>query len=444
MTDGNVHRILTIDDNSSIHSDFRRILCASKPDYSGLAIAEMGLFGEEIGPALVNKQPQALFEMDSALQGQDGFEMVKKALANGKPYALAFVDVRMPPGWDGVRTMAEIRRIDKDIQLVICTAYSDYSWDRIVDKVERLESLLILKKPFDSIEITQMAHALTTKWQLQRELKKEMDSLEIKVKKRTQDLEQANSELQRRIEERERMLTERLMDRSLKTVGQLVTDIVSGLSSSVVSVGHHLDELKSQLSENQKSGAIPGIFNEVSQQLDGMYDILQATGEYSSETQWEKTRADLNKMLSDVLLLTRSKYEKTVQLECELGELPLVCCQASQINQVLVNLVSNIATFSTRDDLGDVEKKRILVKTCQDGDEVVISLQDQGKIPEEIRDIYALFFSSEDVGDLGQGLAISLCIARNHGGSLSFSCDESLHKATFSLRLPIDSSEHPT
>ena len=113
------HRILIIDDNTSIHNDFRGILCPDNSDEAAANEMEAVLFGE-------NKPKEMSFELDSAYQGQEGFEMVKRALAEHRPYALAFVDVRMPPGWDSVETIERIWEVDPELQVVVCTAYADY------------------------------------------------------------------------------------------------------------------------------------------------------------------------------------------------------------------------------------------------------------------------------------------------------------------------------
>jgi PAS domain S-box-containing protein len=152
-------RILIVDDNTSIHADFRNIL---SPDNSADAAAnemEAVLFDD-------HKPEEMGFELDSAFQGQEGFEMVKRALAENRPYALAFVDVRMPPGWDGIETIARIWEVDPELQIVVCTAYADYSWEEMRAKVGQPDSLLVLKKPFDNIEVQQLAHGLTKKWLL--------------------------------------------------------------------------------------------------------------------------------------------------------------------------------------------------------------------------------------------------------------------------------------
>jgi len=165
-------RVLIIDDNTSIHADFRNLLV---PDNAGEAVAnamEAIIFDEE-----ERRPDETTFELDSAYQGQEGFEMVKRALAENRPYAMAFVDVRMPPGWDGVETIARIWEVDPQLQIVVCTAYSDYSWEAMRAKVGQPDGLLVLKKPFDNIEVQQLAHALTKKWHLNHQTRLQMAEL---------------------------------------------------------------------------------------------------------------------------------------------------------------------------------------------------------------------------------------------------------------------------
>jgi PAS domain S-box-containing protein len=163
------HRILVIDDNAVIHDDFRKILSSRGHD-DDLESDEALLFG-----AVAVATPE--FDVDSAYQGQDGLAAVKHALSEDRPYALAFVDVRMPPGWDGVETIAQLRLADPHLQIVICTAYSDYSWKDIWLRLGHPDGLLILKKPFDNIEVIQLAHALTAKWMLARQAAARMAEL---------------------------------------------------------------------------------------------------------------------------------------------------------------------------------------------------------------------------------------------------------------------------
>jgi PAS domain S-box-containing protein len=158
------NRILVIDDNPAIHDDFRKILCASD-EGAQLADAEAILFGMKAPAA-----DRARFEVHTAHQGQEGLVMVQRALEANLPYAVAFVDIRMPPGWDGIETLTRIWECDPNLQAVICSAYSDYSWEDITSRLGHSDRLLILKKPFDNIEVIQLAHALTNKWLLTQKL----------------------------------------------------------------------------------------------------------------------------------------------------------------------------------------------------------------------------------------------------------------------------------
>ncbi len=189
-------RILIIDDNPAIHADFQKILGRTRVTPTALANAEASLFGDDSAPAprAVAKLPA--FELASAHQGKEGYAMVQQALAEGRPYALAFVDIRMPPGWDGVETMHHIWQIDPEIQIVICTAYSDYSWEEMTGGPERADSVLILKKPFDNIEVVQLSHALTKKWTLAQQARLSMEMLDQLVEKRTQELNKTLLRLQ--------------------------------------------------------------------------------------------------------------------------------------------------------------------------------------------------------------------------------------------------------
>ena len=173
-------RILIIDDNRAIHDDFRKILSPANVTRAALDAAETALFGEPTD--LIR---QISFDVDSAYQGEEGVLLVQKALEAGHPYAMAFVDIRMPPGWDGVETTSKIWELDPEIQIVICTAYADYSWSEMFEKLGYRDGLLILKKPFDTVEALQLAQALTEKWWLHRQSRQKMQDLEGLIAERT-------------------------------------------------------------------------------------------------------------------------------------------------------------------------------------------------------------------------------------------------------------------
>src|SRR6059058_546114 len=190
-------RILVIDDNRSIHNSFRAILHGAESGKNALDEAEARLFGE------APSGPRALgFTMESAYQGEEGIELLRSALDKGQPYAMAFVDMRMPPGMDGLETITKLWELDADLQVVICTAHSDYSWHDLLAKLGSSDRLLILKKPFDVVVVRQMAEALCAKWELLRRGRRHLEELEARVAERTQNLSQANQELRDQIAER--------------------------------------------------------------------------------------------------------------------------------------------------------------------------------------------------------------------------------------------------
>lgn len=190
-------RIIIIDDNPAIHQDFIKVL-ATRRRSPVLERLDEQLFGT--APDQKDKFILPEFQIDTASQGKEGIEKIKIALQKGEPYALAFVDVRMPPGWDGLETIKRMWEIDNDIQAVICTAYSDYSWEETVEKLGMRDNLLVLKKPFDKVAVRQLACALTRKWILNQESKNHTNSLNKIVKERTESLEQSLSLLRATIE----------------------------------------------------------------------------------------------------------------------------------------------------------------------------------------------------------------------------------------------------
>jgi diguanylate cyclase (GGDEF)-like protein len=171
---GGNRRILVIDDNPAIHRDFRKILDPGPDKDEALALSEAALFG-------TTRVARPTYELDFAFQGQEALTMVEHALQDDRPYAMAFIDMRMPPGWDGLETIERLWQVQPLLQVALCTAHSDYSWEQMAERLELDDRLLILKKPFDAIEIRQMASALTAKWQMSRYLALKIDSLETAV-----------------------------------------------------------------------------------------------------------------------------------------------------------------------------------------------------------------------------------------------------------------------
>ncbi len=195
-------RVLVIDDNPAIHEDFRKILLPPTPG-NDFHAARAQLFGGSEPPP-----PRIDFHIDCVDQGEQGFEMVKEAMYHGCPYAMAFVDMRMPPGWDGAETIEQIWQVDPDIQIVICTAYSDHDWDHLLTRLSHPDQLLILRKPFEAIEVMQLATSLTERWNLHVHTKQQLNTLAALQEERAGEVQQAIRELEEEANRREHIPSE--------------------------------------------------------------------------------------------------------------------------------------------------------------------------------------------------------------------------------------------
>ena len=168
-------RILVIDDHRAIHDDFRKALNDTADDLE-LADATTALLGDK-----PQKGARLHYSIDHAFQGLEGIGLVANAVKNNQPYDMAFVDMRMPPGIDGLETVVRLWQEDHDLPVVICTAFSDHSWHDIVERLGCSDKLLILKKPFDISEVRQAALALTEKHRVERKQWQYTDALKQRL-----------------------------------------------------------------------------------------------------------------------------------------------------------------------------------------------------------------------------------------------------------------------
>jgi len=201
MNSARNRRILVVDDNQSIHDDFRKILGTRDPGES-LRNMEGSIFGKD-DPATAKRAPATEpCELASALQGEEAYQVVLQSVAEDRRFALAFIDMRMPPGWDGLKTIEKLWEADSELQVVICTAYSDYSWQEIHQRFGACDRLLILKKPFDTLEVCQLVSSLTEKWHLGRQAHLKLTQMREMVHEQTRELENTNQKLVEEIEQR--------------------------------------------------------------------------------------------------------------------------------------------------------------------------------------------------------------------------------------------------
>ncbi|MDH5493533.1 MAG: ATP-binding protein, partial [Myxococcales bacterium] len=438
---------------------------------------------DDLEAMLFGEAPKSIlpsFSLESAFQGQEALAMVQEAKKKGSGYSLVFMDVRMPPGWDGVKTTAEVLRADPEVLVVICTAYSDYSWEEMSESIGNSDRVLILKKPFDVMEVRQLASALHRRWQLGREVAQRMEDLEARVLQRTHELEESNRELRASALAREAMEVELRLAQKLEAVGQLAAGIAHEINTPMQFVSDNVSFLREATSDMQNlvkkyreiirdtldAAAYASLdplltnaeeafdleylqehlapaFRQATDGISRVSEIVLSMKRFSHPDRREKAPVDLNEAARDTAIVARNEYKYVAELELELGDIRPVMGHRGDLCQVLLNLVVN-AAHAVGDGIGPEERGRITVRTAMDGDGyVLLTVSDSGTgIPKEVRErVFDPFFTTKEVGKgTGQGLAIArTVVVDDHGGTISVDSEPG-EGTTFHVRLPIEAS----
>jgi predicted signal transduction protein with EAL and GGDEF domain len=282
-------RVLVVDDNRAIHEDFIKTLGAESGSHDEIDALEKELFGG------TRQSSRNAFEITSAYQGAEGLELVRAARKSGEPFALAFVDVRMPPGLDGIQTTAKMLEIDPEINIVICSAYSDHSWDELAEAIGETDRVLILKKPFDTIEIRQLAQALQRRWELARLVSFELEDLSSAVAERTRALEAANARLKKEAAARDAAL--RSLAESNAQIRELAyQDGLTGLPNRRL-LNEHLEKILAR--SRRKATGFAVLFIDI----DNFKRINDTLGHQQADIALRQLASELNELIrsEDVL-----------------------------------------------------------------------------------------------------------------------------------------------
>jgi len=388
------HRVLVIDDNPSIHKDFQTIL-VDEEESEILNTLRNEVFGNKTNDTTT----KSVYELDFASQGKEGCEKIKQACSENLPYELAFVDMRMPPGWDGLKTIEHIWEIDPNIQVVICTAYSDYSWGEITERLGKSENLLILKKPFDSAEVAQLASALTEKWVLARQASLKMDQLEQMVKERTE----SQTELIIKVDN---------INKELKDFASIVSHDLKAPLRGIKSLATWiLDDCSDKLGEqaNEQMNLLLG-------RVERMYNLIDGVLQYSraGRTEEKPVQVNLEDFIPEAIDMLVPPENISITIE---NSMPVIECTETHVMQLFQNLLSNAIKYM------DKPQGRIKVGCVEEDGFWKFSIADNGPGIEEkhFEKIFKMFHAlsvSEDFEGTGVGLTIAKKIVELYGGSI--------------------------
>ena len=413
------HRILVVDDSVAIQNDFRKVLAGEETESTA----------DQLAAQLFDGEPQAMpgdrYEVDAASQGEEGFKKVSDAIIAGHPYAVVFVDMRMPPGWNGVQTIAHLREIDPALQFVICTAFTDYSWSEIRQALGPTDSVVILKKPFDKVEVLQLAHALSRKWMLAREVERHIAGLDAAVDQRTSELREANARLKEEIDARNRVETALLQSQKMEAIGQLAAGIAHDFNNILTVVRGHAGMM---LERTDLDPQTTESLNEVSDAAARATSLASQLLTLSRKQRLNPRAFDLNETIEQLHSLLSRVLGETInlRLECAIGLPPLFADEA-QIEQVVINLVVNARDAMPRGGCLIIGTRRVRLRAehlvgqpdAKPGEFITISVTDSGSgmSPEVLQHMFEPFFTTKPEGKgTGLGLATAYGIVKQHGG----------------------------
>ena len=475
------HRVLVIDDNPAILEDYRKILTAS-PNTSAVHATREALFDT----GYLNES-RVRFEMECASQGSEGLDLVKQAVQNGFPYAVVFVDMRMPPGWDGVETVERIWDVDPDLQVVICTAFSDHEWEELIPRLGRRDQLLILRKPFDPIEVHQLANALTYKWHWAYHAKLRLDELGILVDRRTADLQDANERLEQDVLRRQAV--EQQLAQTVRELEGRNGDLHDARDQALIEIHereraelalrHNTEELaRSNRELDQFASVAAHDLQEPLHTIQVFTDLLQvkwsrALGSNGQEflTRIHKATSRMQRLIQDLLVYSRLDTKESsiesvdlaqvveeilsdfsVRIEethatVEVDTLPVVDAGRIHMRQLLQNLIGNALKFHKPGEDPVVRiSATVMEDRRRDGGEssgrlCQLKVEDQGIGMEEhhldrIFEMFKRLHGRDAYEGTGIGLAVCKKIVRRYGGNITVQSQREVG-STFLVTLPV-------
>lgn len=428
-------RVLIVDDNIDIHADMKKIFKNTHANPE-LKVLEEFLFKKKSSKIISENYH---FEIGFANQGEEGLAKVKDAIKNNNPYSVAILDIRMPPGWDGVKTALKIWEVDQGLEVIFCSAYSDYELNDIYEKLEWKETFLFVKKPFSPIEIRQAVISLAHKSLYRNKLERQ--------------IEQAQEQL--------------LQADKMASIGQLAAGVAHEINNPVGYIHSNINTLQKYLADifnliehyslsekelNTNSDIYKRIIalkesldleylkedttrliNETCEGVGRVKKIIQALKNFSYQGEQEMELYDLNKGIESTLNIVNNEIKYKAKIIKILGDIPQIEVVGSQINQVILNILIN-ASHAIK------ENGTITIETTTVNDKIYLKISDDGTgiNKEHLSKIFDPFFTTKPIGHgTGLGLSLAYGIIQNHNGLIDVKSEPG-QGTCFTMEFPID------
>ncbi len=407
------YRILVVDDNAAIHRDFAITLGGTDVDEELVAAAAL-LHTVPYAPKTASR-----YQLDFATQGLAALQLAQAAEQEGRPYALAFVDMRMPPGWDGLRTVQELWRQTEDLHVVLCLTSGGRAIAEGASRLGHADRLLMLRKPFDAMEIEQLAASLCEKWRLGREVKRQIADLEAA---------RVAAELAARVK------------------SDFLANMSHEIRTPMTAILGYASVLREEdLPREQQIEFLDTVCRGGEYLLRILSDVLDISKLEAERVEFEAVPFSVLDVLRhglSIMLARASEKGLRMELACE-GDFPEhVTGDATRVQQILLNLLGNAVKFTS------AGRVRIEARAQRNGQalaDLAIVVDDTGiGVPaEKLAQLFTMFTQADAsttrcYGGTGLGLVIARRLARAMGGDIEVQSEPGKgSRFTVRLTLPV-------